>query len=85
MGVYNEEYKDGIYYRTFDENVSKSELVWHQDPEDRTVISLQETDWKIQLDNCLPISLNDEVFIPKGIYHRLIKGENDLHIKLIKH
>ena len=28
--------------------------------------------------------INKEVFIPMGAYHRLIKGTNDLKIKLIK-
>jgi hypothetical protein len=38
----------------------------------------------IQLDNELPMKIEGEVFIPMGIYHRLIKGTEDLKIKVIK-
>lgn len=64
--------------RTFHENVNDCDLVWHWDEEDRIVKSITETDWMIQLDNQLPISLNAEVNIPAGMFHRLIKGTNEL-------
>jgi hypothetical protein len=38
----------------------------------------------IQLDNELPKTLNEKVFIPMGMWHRVIKGTGDLEIKLIK-
>jgi hypothetical protein len=38
----------------------------------------------IQLDNELPKIITGEVFIPKGVYHRVIKGNGDLEIKLTK-
>jgi hypothetical protein len=37
-----------------------------------------------QLDNQLPQKITGEIFIPKEVYHRLIKGTGDLKIKLIK-
>lgn len=43
------------------------------------------TDWLIQLDNKIHQNIEGEIFIPKGMYHRLIKGTNNLKIKLIKH
>ena len=36
----------------------------------------------IQLDNELPIEIKEKVFIPKGVYHRVIKGTGDMKIKL---
>lgn len=90
MVVENKPYKEknmGDYFiREFSVDVDSNEYGWHRDKEDRTVISLNETDWLIQLDNELPKSLNEEVFIPKNVYHRVIKGvKNNLKIKLIKH
>ena len=70
--------------RTFSQDVPAHELVWHRDREDRLVTSTAPTDWMVQLDNELPKSLNDEVFIPMGIWHRIIKGSGDLKIKLVK-
>jgi hypothetical protein len=70
--------------RTFLENVEFSDLKWHTDEQDRIVIPLHETDWKIQLDNELPITMikGKKYFIPEGIYHRVIKGNGDLKVKI---
>jgi hypothetical protein len=69
--------------RTFDEDVHPHELVWHRDREDRLVEVLGQTNWKVQLDNELPQTL-DQVFIPKNVYHRLIKGTGSLTVKIHK-
>lgn len=76
--------EENVYERIFDEDVDPEELKWHRDGEDRKVRALFETDWKIQLDNELPQSLKEEVFIPKGAYHRLIKGTGDLVVVVKK-
>ncbi len=72
--------------REFKENVDDSELIWHLDREDRVVIPLKSSGWKLQMDNELPKPLVEgrEYFIPKMTYHRVIKGTGDLEIKLIK-
>jgi hypothetical protein len=72
------------YIRVFNHDVEFSDLVWHRDREDRIVESIDPTDWMVQIDNELPTSLNREVFIPKGVWHRVIKGTGDLKIKLVK-
>ena len=69
--------------RTFSEDTPSLEFVWHRDKEDRIIEPLHETDWKFQLDNEVPKKLN-HIFIPKGTYHRLIKGTGDLELKVIK-
>jgi hypothetical protein len=80
-----EENKDeGVYIRKFSNSVDESELVWHRDKEDRIVESIGDTDWMIQLDNQLPIFLTDRVYIPKEIYHRVIKGSGELIVKIKK-
>jgi hypothetical protein len=58
--------------------------MWHRDYEDRMIESINDTDWEIQIDNQLPTKIDGKVFIPKGVYHRLIKGNGDLEIKLQK-
>jgi hypothetical protein len=70
--------------RTFSESVNQEDLVWHRDREDRTVKSINNTDWKIQLDGELPTSLNETVNIKREVWHRLIKGTGQLQLKIIK-
>jgi hypothetical protein len=75
---------NNIFIREFSQNTDSGEFMWHRDREDRIIESIETTDWKIQLDNELPKNIEGEIFIPMGVYHRLIKGTNDLKIKLIK-
>ena len=70
--------------RTFSQNIDESEVVWHQDREDRVVDPLYPTDWLIQFDNELPKRITRLLFIPKGTYHRVIKGTGDLIIRVKK-
>jgi hypothetical protein len=79
-----EKISENIFIRTFYQDVDSGELQWHRDYEDRIIESIGETDWKFQLDNELPINIKGEIFIPKGVYHRIIKGTGDLKIKLEK-
>ena len=58
--------------------------MWHRDRENRIIENIDKTDWMIQLDNELPKLIEGRVFIPMGVYHRLIKGTGDLKIKLEK-
>ena len=70
--------------RTFSQEVESEELMWHRDNEDRIVESVGNTDWMIQLDDKLPQTLTERVFIPKEVYHRVIKGKGDLTVKIKK-
>ena len=71
--------------RTFSETLTEEDLVWHRDPEDRTVIPLDNFEWYYQIDNQLPAKLNKPIFIPKDTYHRIIVGKGDIKVKVIKH
>ena len=84
---YKEKVKDNVSLRKFYSDVDENELVWHRDREDRTIVVLEKTDWLIQVDNQLPLPLRKgaSIFIPKGMYHRVIKGADDLVIKVTKH
>jgi len=75
---------DNIFIREFKQDTDTGDLHWHRDREDRIIESIGETDWMIQLDNELPKVIQGEVFIPMGVYHRVIKGNGDLKIKLQK-
>ena len=70
--------------RTFSQDVQEFELVWHRDKEDRVVKPLHNTDWKFQLDNDIPRVIENEIFIPKETYHRLIKGTGNLKVNILK-
>lgn len=80
----NIEVTDNHVIREFDENIDPIELMWHRDNEDRIVEALESTDWLMQLDDSLPIILNKPIFIPKHMYHRVIKGTGNLLVKIIK-
>ena len=76
--------KENVFIREFSQQTDSGQFMWHRDHEDRIIKSIVETDWLVQIDNELPKSINEEVFIPMGIYHRLIKGSGDLKIELKK-
>jgi hypothetical protein len=76
------EVTDKYIIREFNENIDPIELLWHRDDEDRTIEILGETNWKLQLDNELPTSLNQPIFIPRHHWHRVIKGDGNLKLKI---
>ena len=78
------EVTDNYIIREFNETIDPIELMWHRDDEDRTIEIIGETDWKIQLDNSLPTSINDRIFIPRHLWHRVIKGNKTLKLKIYK-
>lgn len=79
-----EHIKGNEFIRVFKQETNSVDFMWHRDKEDRIISPIEETNWKIQLDNELPKVIEKEIYIPKGVYHRLIKGNGDLKIKLIK-
>ena len=83
---FSEKIENNLYVRTFSSDLSEMELKWHFDEEDRMVICEHDTNWMFQMDNQLPIKIekNTEIFIPEGEYHRLIKGDGDLTVKVKK-
>lgn len=76
--------QENTFIREFKQDTDSGDFTWHRDREDRIIESIGETDWMIQLDNQLPKVINEKIFIPMGVYHRVIKGSGDLKIKLIK-
>ena len=69
----------------FDNLVESDELVWHRDKKTRVVTVLEGTGWMFQMDNNIPISLEegDVLTIPEMTYHRLYKaGTTPLKIQI---
>ena len=77
---------DEFVIREFDENIDPIELMWHKDLEERKVIVIEGKNWYYQQDNQLPIELKQdiEIFIPRLVWHRVIKGIGKLKIKIYK-
>ena len=75
-----------IVIREFLDSVRQKELVWHQDKEDRYVKVIKSNGWMLQLDNELPVVLEEgkEYFIPKYTFHRVIKGTQNLILEIKK-
>jgi hypothetical protein len=78
------EVTDNFTIREFGGNIDPIELMWHRDDEDRTIEIVGNTDWKIQLDNCLPSLIEGRIFIAKHEWHRVIKGIGKLTLKIYK-
>ena len=70
--------------RVFREGVREEDLVWHRDTKDRTLIVLEGFGWQLQHDNQEPMDLlqGHSYSIDKNEYHRIIKGEDDLVIRI---
>jgi len=83
-------YKDNyiaedVFVRTISEDATASnEFTWHRDSSDRSVEVIKSNGWKMQFDNQLPRLLNegDIVFIKRKDFHRVIKGNGDLVLKI---
>jgi len=70
--------------RTFSPDVEDNELKWHYDLNDRKVTIIEGNDWLYQSENELPIKLENskEIFIPKLVWHRVIKGKGELIVEI---
>lgn len=85
MEFFNQEQlSENTFFRTFREDISKDDLVWHYDLKDRYMTVISASNWMFQFDDELPIKLEDnqKIFIPKLKYHRIIKGTGELKIKI---
>jgi hypothetical protein len=70
--------------REFTDEVDVEELVWHRDRQHRKVHVLSSEGWKLQMEDRLPIPLEagKEYFIGQNTYHRVIKGEGNLIVRI---
>ncbi len=81
------EVTDSYVIREFSHNIDPIELLWHRDDEERIIEVLTCGDnWMMQQDNCLPTILHEKMtlHIPKHNWHRAIKGQGVLRVKIHK-
>ena len=79
---FEETIDEGWMIRKFTADSNPLDLVWHADNATRIVVPLNKNDWMYQEDNSLPVRLDKELLVVKGIYHRIIKGTTDLIVKI---
>ena len=70
--------------RTFTPDVESDELKWHQDLKDRKVTIIEDGGWQFQMEDSLPnkLSVAKQIFIPKLVWHRVIKGSGKLIVEI---
>jgi len=67
--------------RKFSQDIDPIELMWHRDLKNRSVKLIKGSGWKIQLENSLPSDFT-EIIIPKLVWHRVIRGTEDLVVEI---
>jgi hypothetical protein len=84
MTPYTQQISNGKIYRTFSPDVDSDELKWHQDLKDRKVTIIESGGWLFQMDDGLPNKLSnaEQIFIPKLVWHRVIKGQDNLIVEI---
>lgn len=77
-------FHDELGVRTFDVDADDSNYVWHRDHEDRLIEVVAGDGWQFQWEKCLPWLLvpGMKFKIKAYEYHRIIKGVNDLKIRI---
>ena len=76
--------KEGKMVRIFTPDVPADELKWHQDLRDRKVTVVEDGGWSFQMENELPVKLSraSHIHIPKFVWHRVIKGPDQLVVEI---
>ena len=75
---------EGKIRRVFFPDTEEDELKWHQDLKDRKVTIIENGGWSFQMEDNLPHKLfvAEQIFIPKLVWHRVIKGEGKLVVDI---
>jgi quercetin dioxygenase-like cupin family protein len=70
--------------RVYVEDVEEEKLVWHKDPRNEYFKVIGGRDWKLLIENNLPMNLEIGKFyyIPREVAHKMIKGKNNLILEL---
>jgi hypothetical protein len=81
---FQQENIDGKIRRTFSPDVDSDELKWHQDLNDRKITVIEDGGWSFQMEDDLPNKLSsaEQFYIPKFVWHRVIKGERTLIVEI---
>ena len=81
---YTETLNNDIKTRVFEPTILESDLKWHRDKNCRYIKVCSGNNWKIQIENKLPFTLVEgkTYFVNSKKWHRLIKGNDKLIIKI---
>jgi hypothetical protein len=81
---FDEVNEDNKKIRIFSENTDSDEFKWHRDRENRLITVIESNNWELQIDNELPKKLvsGQQIIIPEGVYHRVIKGKGKLKVSI---
>ena len=81
---FEQEITEGKIRRTFSPDVESEELKWHQDLKDRKVTVIEDGGWSFQMDDSVPNKLSNarQIYIPKLVWHRVIKGTGTLIVEI---
>ena len=81
---YIDEIHPDYFIRIFDAESTPNDFYWHKDKKDRIILAVSGSDWKLQFDNEIPITLEPEKVypIPRETFHRIIKGKDNLILKI---
>lgn len=84
MRPYEEKKNGTIITRKFSSSVRNEELTWHRDAKDRYVTVIRGVGWQLQHENLLPVPMLEGLsyWIEKDEWHRLIKGNSSLVLKI---
>lgn len=77
----------GMFTRKFSPHVHSNDLVWHRDTTDRVVRVVKGNGWMFQFDESIPFVMipnESMIFIPAMTYHRIIKGKNELILRIFE-
>lgn len=82
----NKTINKSTFIREFSIDVPDEELSWHRDKNHRLIKVIEGENWYIQFDNFMPEKLikDEEIFVPKNTFHRVIKGTTPLKIKIVE-
>ena len=83
---YRELRRGNATLREFRGDVDADDLVWHQDKRDRKVTVVEGEGWSLQLQEGLPFQIvkGCTYDIPARTWHRLIRGQGPLRVRILE-
>lgn len=81
---YIDEHHPDYIVRTFTSLINCKDIVLDSNKKDNQILAVSGNGWKLQIDDQNPVELSPEnnYFIPKETFHRIIKGNGDLILKI---
>ena len=73
-------------FRTFPKTLIQDDLKWYSHNEDREFLFLHDSDWMFQIEGDQPIRIdkNLKILISEGQTYRILKGTEDLKVRVLK-